>query len=143
MHNAWRKRAEEAETREAELRAEIAAKDAEIGRLRAELTESQRWVAKYETEQSANSMMVLVEHDEHDRLLALDEENKRLRAELAKLDEQHQNNMLKVETAQRESERLGFIHGSNQARREIAEWLRSKGSFLLAQEILEQCKWPS
>jgi len=75
---AWNYRGCLVDAREAELRAEIAAKDAEIERLRIELSESQRWVAKYEAEQSANSMMVLIEHDEHDRLLALDEENKRL-----------------------------------------------------------------
>lgn len=77
---AWNGRSAIADAREAELRAEIE-------RLLVQLSESQRVIGKYEAEQSANSMMVLVEHDEHDRLLALDEENKLLLAENANLRE--------------------------------------------------------
>ena len=38
-------------------------------------------------------------------------------------------------------ERQAATHGAMQARREVQEFLRSKGHHMLAQDITESCKW--
>lgn len=42
----------------------------------------------------------------------------------------------------REAELRGAFHGSTQARREVAQYLRGIGQPVTAQAILERCTWP-